>query len=61
MDKTRLKSTHLSLIGRFKVHLKFTLHHYKLNHHVLSNMADLHLVLPALNLSTLNAGISIMM
>ena len=33
----------------------------RLFHHVLFNMADLHLVLPALNLSTLNAGISIMM
>ena len=33
----------------------------RLFHHVLFNMADLHLVLPALNLSTLNAGILIMM
>ena len=33
----------------------------RLFHHVLFNMGDLHLVLPALNLSTLNAGISIMM
>ena len=33
----------------------------KLFHHVLFNMGDLHLVLPALNLSTLNAGILIMM
>ena len=30
-------------------------------HHVLFNMGDLHLVLPSLNLSTLNAGILIMM
>ena len=30
-------------------------------HHVLLNMGDLYLVLPALKLSTLNAGISIMM
>ena len=30
-------------------------------HHVLLNMGDLHLVLPALNLSTLNDGILIMM
>ena len=30
-------------------------------HHVLFNMGDLHLVLPALNLSTLNAGILIIM
>ena len=29
-------------------------------HHVLIYMGDLHLVLPALNLSTLNAGILIM-
>ena len=33
----------------------------RLFHHVLLNMGDLHLVLPALNLSTLNAGILIMM
>ena len=33
----------------------------RLFHYVLFNMADLHLVLPALNLSTLNAGILIMM
>ena len=33
----------------------------RLFHHVLFNMGDLHLVLPALNLSTLNAGILIMM
>ena len=33
----------------------------RLFHHVLFNMADNHLVLPALNLCTLNAGISIMM
>ena len=32
----------------------------RLFHHVLFNMVDLHLVLPALNLSTLNAGILIM-
>ena len=30
-------------------------------YHVLFNMGDLHLVLPALNLSTLNAGISLLM
>ena len=30
-------------------------------HHVLFNMGDLHLVLPALNLSTLNAGNLIIM
>ena len=30
-------------------------------HHVLFNLGDLHLVLPALNLSTLNASILIMM
>ena len=30
-------------------------------HHVLLNIGNLHLVLPALNLSTLNAGILIMM
>ena len=30
-------------------------------HHVLFNMGDLHLILPALNLSTLNASILIMM
>ena len=29
-------------------------------HHVLFNMGDLHLVLPALNMSTLDAGILIM-
>ena len=33
----------------------------RLFHHVLFNMGDLHLFLPALNLSTLNAGILIMM
>ena len=33
----------------------------RLFHHVLFNMGDLHLDLPALNLSTLNAGILIMM
>ena len=33
----------------------------RLFHHVLFNIGDLHLVLPALNLSTLNAGILIMM
>ena len=33
----------------------------RLLHHVLFNMGDLHLVLPALNLSSLNAGILIMM
>ena len=33
----------------------------RLFHHGLFNMGDLHLVLPALNLSTLNAGFSIMM
>ena len=33
----------------------------RLFHHVLFNMGDLHLVLPALNWSTLNAGILIMM
>ena len=33
----------------------------RLFHHVLFNMGDLHLVLPALNLYTLNAGILIMM
>ena len=33
----------------------------RLFHHVLFNMGDLHLVLPALNLSTRNAGILIMM
>ena len=33
----------------------------RLFHHVLFNMGDLQLVLPALNLSTLNAGILIMM
>ena len=33
----------------------------RLFHHVFLNMGDLHLVLPALNLSTLNAGILIMM
>ena len=33
----------------------------RLFHHVLFNMGDLHLVLPALNLSNLNAGILIMM
>ena len=33
----------------------------RLFHHVLFSMESLHLVLPALNLSTLNAGILIMM
>ena len=33
----------------------------RLFHHVHFNMGDLHLVLPALNLSTLNAGILIIM
>ena len=33
----------------------------RLFHYVLFNMGDLHLVLPALNLSNLNAGILIMM
>ena len=33
----------------------------RLFHHVLFSMGDMHLVLPALNLSTLNAGILIMM
>ena len=33
----------------------------RLFHHVLFNMGDLHLVLPALKLSTLNSGILIMM
>ena len=33
----------------------------RLIHHVLFNMGDLHLVLPALNMITLNAGILIMM
>ena len=33
----------------------------RLFHHVLFNMGDLHLVLPALNLSSLNAGISKLM
>ena len=33
----------------------------RLFHNVLCNMGDLHLVFPALNLSTLNAGILIMM
>ena len=33
----------------------------RLFHHVLFSTGDLHLVLPALNLSTLNAGILIMM
>ena len=33
----------------------------RLFHHVLFNMGDLHSVLPALNLSTLNDGILIMM
>ena len=33
----------------------------RLFHIVLFNMGDMHLVLPALNLSTLNAGILIMM
>ena len=33
----------------------------RLFHHVLFNMGDLHVVLPALNLSNMNAGILIMM
>ena len=33
----------------------------RLFHHVLFNMGDMHLVLPVLNLSTLNAGIYVIL